>query len=270
MILFLLVILKLVYCSTIILFGDSLTQLGFDENGWATKLQKSEAGIQFINEGRGGYTTELSLPLLQPLLNKYSKGPENTLALTVIFLGTNDAFLPSSGLNKTVPVPRYIANLKQMIGMVLAKSRLVLITPPPIDEIRDQTRTLANVKLYRDACLRVASEYNIPVLDTWTLIMKPNGIYSQLIADEVYYDGVHFTTKGNDIIYSGISKQIRQVLMEENQKSSSHASSTRLIATATVESSNTKSTITSQNLTPNNNTSKSNSELMVQNSCFIK
>ncbi|KAJ2994350.1 isoamyl acetate-hydrolyzing esterase [Globomyces sp. JEL0801] len=202
-----------VYCQTIILFGDSLTEHGFYPAGWGTKLQKLYEGeIEFINQGRGGYTTEWSLPLLGPALDQYSKDPNNPLLLTTIFLGTNDATLPNSGWDRTVPIPKYIDNLKQMIDMVLKYTKVILITPPPGDENKDGARTLANTKLYRDACLQIAIDFNIPVLDTWPLIMKPDGIYNQTIADQVYIDGVHFTPIGNDIILFGIAKLIRKVL----------------------------------------------------------
>ncbi|KAI8893321.1 SGNH hydrolase-type esterase domain-containing protein [Globomyces pollinis-pini] len=201
----------IVYAGKVILLGDSLTEIAFFQNGWATALQKIYDGeISFIDNGRGGYTTNWTLPLLKPSLDKHSKDHLNPLLLTVIFLGTNDAFL--NDVSRTVSVQEYTHNLNQMVEMAMKYAKVMLVTPPPIDETRDKTRTLLNTKKYRDACIRTGEKYNVPTLDTWSLIMPPNGDYNQDIADDVFYDGVHFTTAGHFVMAVGIAHMFRGIL----------------------------------------------------------
>ena len=71
--------------------------------------------------------------------------------------------------------------------MVAAQSpRLILITPPPIDEreceladrnrgINDIQRKAEHTKLYADACRKVGLELGIETLDLWTIFMKHAG-----------------------------------------------------------------------------------------------
>ncbi|KAI8898239.1 SGNH hydrolase-type esterase domain-containing protein [Globomyces pollinis-pini] len=202
-----------VACQIIILFGDSLTDNSFYPDGWGTKLQQLyQEDVKFINEGRSGYSTEWSLGLLKPLLINYENDSNSQLLLTIIFLGTNDALLPTMDPIRAVPISTYINNIKQMVNITLSFTKVILITPPPIDEHVDKIRTLENTKRYRDACLQIAMELHIPVLDTWQLLMGPHGNYNQSIADQVYIDGVHFTPKGNEIMFFGIAKLIRHTL----------------------------------------------------------
>ncbi|KAI8892452.1 SGNH hydrolase-type esterase domain-containing protein [Globomyces pollinis-pini] len=191
----------------VVTFGDSLTFFGYFFNGWTTKLQKSfETSLHFINGGHPSYTTEMSLELLSPL---YTLGAPT--ALTIIFLGANDAGVLGERCMdwQVVPLDRYKENLKFLVHLASKQGKVLLVTPPPVDEVKQQyCRLLNQTAFYRDACLQVGNEMQIPVIDTWPVLFPPSGKYTQEAADTVLADGIHFTSIGNDLIYEAIYTKI--------------------------------------------------------------
>ncbi|KAH8960365.1 hypothetical protein BDL97_06G128300 [Sphagnum fallax] len=92
-----------------VLFGDSITQLSFENGGWGAAL----AAL---------YSRQLSSP------------PD----VVTVFFGANDAALPvPDGEHFHVPLPQYKANLHQIVSHIKSNSEttvVVLITPPPLDD----------------------------------------------------------------------------------------------------------------------------------------
>ena len=61
--------------------------------------------------------------------------------------------------------------------VVAQEPRIILITPPPVDEhqFQDVTRTAEHTKKYADACRQVASDLGVVVLDLWYAVMSRAG-----------------------------------------------------------------------------------------------
>ena len=61
----------------------------------------------------------------------------------------------------------------------LHQPRLILITPPPVNEYQfdtsDAIRTAENTRKYADACCDVGEDLGIVVLDLWSAMMKEAG-----------------------------------------------------------------------------------------------
>lgn len=109
----------------------------------------------------------------------------------MIFLGANDAVLPNSGQN--VPLNRYCANLENIIQHPAVRAhatsmnrnkpaiKIILVTPPPIDEHQLGDNPLLNVrtaertKSYADSCRRVGEGMDVAVVDLWSIMMKKAG-----------------------------------------------------------------------------------------------
>ena len=135
-----------------------------------------------------------------------------------IFLGANDAVLP--GQRQHVPLDDYRNNLKELIGQVKAhcqKTRVILITPPPVDPARWSTprhtepdRTVENTKQYRDVCLEVAQELCIVAVDTWELFLGPSLECTPCTTCDVLNDGLHFDTKGNQLLGTALLETIKK------------------------------------------------------------
>lgn len=107
----------------------------------------------------------------------------------MIFFGANDACLPGTSTGQHVPIDRYIQNLKQLIAHPSVKEqepRLILVTPPPVDEYQleesglecgnsEIQRTAEHTRKYADACRRVGAELNLAVVDLWSIFMAKAG-----------------------------------------------------------------------------------------------
>ncbi|KAL8834831.1 MAG: hypothetical protein Q9170_003573 [Blastenia crenularia] len=88
-----------------------------------------------------------------------------------------------------VPLETYKDNLRKIIQhptVTAQRPRLILVTPPPINEyaleesdtakgIPGRRRTAENTKLYADACREVGWELNLLVLDLWTWFAEEAG-----------------------------------------------------------------------------------------------
>ena len=88
-----------------------------------------------------------------------------------------------------MPLLAFKQNLRDIVQhptVVAQKPRLILITPPPINEYqteaRDQlkgytvpSRSAEHTKKYADATREVGTELEVPVLDIWSIIMEIAG-----------------------------------------------------------------------------------------------
>lgn len=119
----------------------------------------------------------------------YSPGCLEFLAncIQTIFFGANDACV--LGHPQHVPIEKYKENLKFLIQHPAVRAqnpRIVLITPPPINEYQLEdfdisknnphpTRTAALAKAYGEALKEVGASLNVAVADIWTSFMSSVG-----------------------------------------------------------------------------------------------
>lgn len=108
-----------------------------------------------------------------------------------MFFGANDAIAKEANNGQYVPLEDFKKNLQQLLQHEAVKAhnpRLILITPPPVDEYQLemadkakgydmslQRRTAERTKSYADAARNVGRELNIAVLDIWTAFMLKAG-----------------------------------------------------------------------------------------------
>lgn len=88
-----------------------------------------------------------------------------------------------------VPLNEYKNNLKAILehpSVVAQKPRLILLTPPPVNEYqleeaelifgsKDPIRLAEHTKKYADACREVGGELGVVVLDVWSIFMAKAG-----------------------------------------------------------------------------------------------
>lgn len=88
-----------------------------------------------------------------------------------------------------MPVNQFKGNLKAIINhssVVAQEPRIILITPPPVNEYRleesdlvngltDPRRTAEHTKEYADATREVGGELGVAVFDIWSIIMAKAG-----------------------------------------------------------------------------------------------
>ena len=156
----------------IVLFGDSLTQRGWEPNGWGAALAHAYGrSCDVYNRGYGGYNTRWCRHMLPHLF----PATESPLLVTVL-LGTNDAALADVEPSAHVPLEEYAENLAAIVEHVKRRAaRVVLISPPCMDEIGRMAhqrvkygekaagrldRTNANTARYAEAARTVAADAN--------------------------------------------------------------------------------------------------------------
>ena len=203
---------------SIVLFGDSITQNSFAEDGFGARLaHRYSRRADVLNRGMSGYTTRFARHALPHLPLAKSE----TL-LTVIFFGANDAALLSEDPHHHVPREEYKKHLEAMVIDVRCRTsgRVILITPPPVhhgqclefqkarygDKAtgRLQRRDEVTGK-YAAACRDVAGSLNVPVIDLWT-DMRSEGnddAFARYLSD-----GLHLSKLGGAFVASAILNAI--------------------------------------------------------------
>ncbi|KAI5764781.1 IAH1 [Gulo gulo luscus] len=194
----------------VLLFGDSITQFSFQQGGWGASLaDKLVRKCDVLNRGFSGYNTRWAKIILPRLITK-GNSLDSPAAVT-IFFGANDSALKDENPKQHVPLAEYAANLHTMVRHLSAAgvpgSRVVLVTPPPLCEAAwEQECLLQGCKLnrlnsvvgeYAGACVQVAQDCGVDVLDLWTLMQKDDQDFSSYLSD-----GLHLSPKGNEFLFS--------------------------------------------------------------------
>ncbi|CAF9924581.1 MAG: hypothetical protein ALECFALPRED_002790 [Alectoria fallacina] len=219
-----------------LLFGDSITQQSCSQaDGFAFSPALQDAFIRrldVINRGFSGYNTAnavLALPGFMP------KPEQARLRFMTVFFGANDACLPGSATGQHVPLNEYKKNLRDILdhpSVVAQKPRLILLTPPPVNEYqlevaellrgyKDRLRTAEHTKEYADACRQVGAEAGVAVLDVWSIFMAKAGwregeplIGSKKLArnevlEKLLVDGLHFRPDAYRLLYDSMMDLIQ-------------------------------------------------------------
>ena len=153
---------------------------------------------------------------------KQEQRTRHTQYTFLIGFGANDSCLPDGPHSRNhVHLVEYSHNLIRMIRMIQTwnakETAVALITPPPCDtDIQKPSRDNENVtKLYADACVQVASDMGVPVVDLWNGMQLPitkhkdeqevdsshQYKYSQQWKRDYLSDGLHLTAMGNYRLY---------------------------------------------------------------------
>ncbi|KAG8898359.1 hypothetical protein FRB99_007492 [Tulasnella sp. 403] len=213
--------------DTILLIGDSLTQGGWQEGGFAQRLAYVYARkLDVVNRGLSGYNSEWAMPVFEQIFpKKANTGPK--VRLLVIWFGANDSCLSPSPQH--LPLDLFASNIRQMISMVRSpdsawyspETEIILITPPPINEQARAAdlasrnppialdRSVANSKLYVDAVTEIGRENGIPVVDMHDPIWTATGGDPDKLA-EYLNDGLHLTKAGYTILYDRLIETIKK------------------------------------------------------------
>lgn len=195
---------KVVY-PRIFLFGDSLTQRSFSEEGfWGSLVAEAfERRCDVVVRGFSGYNTRMCKYILPRIF-----GPEDaaSVAAFVIFLGANDCSEPTDHGAQNVPLKEFISNLEEMLQHLkvcgVPMSKVILLTPPPYcDEKwvawckktgRDLARrNLETVSRYVDAVSKLGEEQHVKVIDIFAAFQQEQN-WQQLLLD-----GLHLSKPGS-------------------------------------------------------------------------
>ncbi|KAJ2402194.1 isoamyl acetate-hydrolyzing esterase [Coemansia sp. RSA 2559] len=212
--------------DTIVCFGDSLTQHGWDvtKHGWTAQLAQTYLRkLDIVNRGFSGYNSRHGRILLPQILPPEDSKAENNgsqLRLLTILFGSNDAqFAPYKA---HVPLNDFRANIDFMVRSVKSANysncttRLVLITPPPVApesfalsqaaKGMPVDRSSEVTSQYADVVRELAREHQVPCVDLWPAMESSPG--------DFMWDGLHLNAKGNDLLFSLLMQTVRDSFPE--------------------------------------------------------
>ncbi|KAL1588587.1 hypothetical protein WHR41_02380 [Cladosporium halotolerans] len=173
----------------IVLFGDSITQQSFSQQkgfGFGAELSDRYARrLDVINRGFSGYNTARAIQVLPYAIPPPEKA---TIRLLTIFFGANDSRLPHTPPPTTpqqhLPPADFKSNLQTLLSHPRVKSharaRIILVTPPPVDERMLRATDAANIPgfsglrrtarttaMYAEVVREVGRERGVGVCDVW-------------------------------------------------------------------------------------------------------
>jgi len=200
---------QLEHWPKVVLFGDSLTQTSFGENGWgaliADKLQRK---CDVLSRGFAGYNScwcRIALSKLFPTAQSVSD-----VAAFVIFLGANDSNSLELNPRQHVPVDEFgenlIAMVKYLQSLGLSERKIILVGPPPCDTIawskESEKRGYPMAKdnkvagLYNDKCRNAASVTSSNFIDLYSAMMNNQAWQS------FFCDGLHLSPAGSQFLFA--------------------------------------------------------------------
>ncbi|KAI8306316.1 hypothetical protein K4K61_004606 [Colletotrichum sp. SAR11_59] len=172
----------------IVLFGDSLFQgCAHVSDGFCFQASLQchvMRRFDVVNRGFSGWNTANALKYLPDIIAPPSEsGPQ--LKCLLVLLGANDAVQPMETTTQGVPLAEYKQNLLKIVthpNITAHKPKILLVTPPPIDEIRiteldlpwghpKPTRTAKISAEYTQAARDVAAEVpGVTLIDLWAAL----------------------------------------------------------------------------------------------------
>ncbi|XP_048325891.1 GDSL esterase/lipase At5g45920 isoform X2 [Ziziphus jujuba] len=174
----------------IYLIGDSITEESFCDGGWGASLAHHfSRTVDVVLRGYSGYNTRWAVKVLErviPAAKGSGDGADEPLAVTVFF-GANDACLPDRcSAFQHVPLDEYKHNLRSIVSFLKPE------------------RTNEAAGDYAKACIAVAGECGIPVVDLWTKMQQFSDWKKAYLSD-----GLHLTQMGNRIVFEEVVKKLK-------------------------------------------------------------
>ncbi|WCJ28063.1 SGNH hydrolase-type esterase superfamily protein [Euphorbia peplus] len=195
-----------------VLFGSSIVQFSYSDNGWGAILAHFYSRTaDIILRGYAGWNSRLALQVLHKVFPKDAVVQPD---LVIVYFGGNDAVHPHpSGITPHVPLPEYINNMKKIaihLKNLSEKTRVIFLTAPPVNEqvVRERfnvVRTNERCRMYSEACLELCREMNVKAIDLWTATQKhPDWM------NVCFTDGIHYSPEGSKIVAEEILRVIEE------------------------------------------------------------
>ncbi|CAB1334969.1 unnamed protein product [Coregonus sp. 'balchen'] len=144
----------------IILFGDSITQVSFQPNGWGSEMaNKVVRKCDVVNRGLSGYNSRWAKVVLPRLISKENASSNHIAAVT-----------------------EYSENLKDIVKHLGS-----------VGSALNRLNSVAGQ--YAQACVQAAGQCGADVLDLWTLMQKDGQDFTGYLSD-----GLHLSEKGNQFV----------------------------------------------------------------------
>ncbi|XP_042519083.1 GDSL esterase/lipase CPRD49-like isoform X2 [Macadamia integrifolia] len=168
-----------------VLFGSSIVQFSYSEDGWGAMLADIYARkADILLRGYSGWTSRRALQVVDQV---FPKDAAIQPSLVIVYFGGNDSMGPhSSGLGPHVPLPEYTENMRRIaihLKSLSENTRIIFLSCPPVNEkiISERAssgifshldRTNEACRRYSEACLEICREMDLKAIDLWTAIQK--------------------------------------------------------------------------------------------------
>lgn len=203
-----------VQTNRILFFGDSITELGVQPNGYVTLIRDSLVSMgnstEVIGAGiSGNKVPDLLSRIEQDVLEKHP-------SVVVIYIGINDVWhyaFAMRGLSGT-PKDEYEKGLIEIIQRIHAvNGRTILCTPTVIGEKRNGDNSSDTMlDEYSAISRRVASETGSTLCDLRKIFIEYLTNHNTLNAEKdiLTYDGVHLNDAGNRLVAASLLPLLTQ------------------------------------------------------------
>ncbi|KAL4353562.1 hypothetical protein GQ457_06G006130 [Hibiscus cannabinus] len=196
-----------------VLFGSSIVQFSFSNEGWGAILAHAYARkADIIVRGYAGWNTRRALEVLHKIF------PLDAVvqpSLVIVYFGGNDSIEPHpSGLGPHVPLPEYTLNMRKIalhLKGLSEKTRVMFLSTPPVNEEQMRevlgvtSRTNEGSRIYSEACLELCRELDIKCVDLWNTIQQ-----RQDWKTTCFVDGIHFSSEGSKLVAEEILKAMEE------------------------------------------------------------
>ncbi|KAJ3311637.1 isoamyl acetate-hydrolyzing esterase [Boothiomyces sp. JEL0838] len=182
--------------------GDSITDAGFQKDGWCDRLQKYyKQEYDLYNGGKAGYTTRGLKSIIEAEMDRVIL--EDRILLTVIMMGTNDAAFYSG-----VDLEEYADNLSYLVDVALERSDKVLVlTPTPVVNLND--RNFTTTIRYRNKALQLFKYSDtVDIYDTWPIFLGNTTNYNKNVLYHYFGDGIHFSPAGHERFFQYVVRKL--------------------------------------------------------------
>jgi lysophospholipase L1-like esterase len=125
----------------------------------------------------------------------------------IILVGTNDL-----AVHKQVPLQQFEDNLKLIASSIIwlyYPGKVILITPPAVDENKQKVRNNLLVQEYSNIIKRIANEYKFSFIDLASK-MQANKNFPEIFNGKKN-DGLHFGVKGYELLAKLIGQKLNQI-----------------------------------------------------------
>jgi lysophospholipase L1-like esterase len=185
----------------VLAIGDSLTDFGFHENGWATLINRSNPHITFQNIGVPCIT---SSEMVQTLPCRINVEQIRDAQIVTLLLGTNDTL---HYYENPISLLEFSNNLCAIISYLKSISpflRIILIGPPisiySLNECVSAEKSL--MYKFNRAVLTLAKKLNFVFID-----LMDNTDGNEILVEDLY-DGIHMNDKGHAKMVSKLIKHL--------------------------------------------------------------
>ena len=172
-----------------------------------------ERKLDVINRGFSGFNSENILYFLKDIFEEFDIG---SIAGIAILLGTNDSTDKKNTLQH-VPLEKFKENMitiiNYLIGRGVKSNRIILISPPRIDDKKlqkvfgeNKTHSDILVKDYAQVCRDIVGDLGVILVDiNKTMHDEGDEKYKEYLSD-----GVHFSHAGGQFLF----EKLKPILQE--------------------------------------------------------